>query len=219
MRIKKASYLGNPNIGFFCFATNDICFAGMNLSKGVEKSIKEILGVEVVRTTMLGMDLISFFIAGNSNGVIIHKNIERKEIKKIKDYTDVMLLDTKYNALGNLILANDKGCIISGKIRKYGEQIKEFLHVKKIEVTTINKIALPGSLASCNNHGCLTHNKINENEKKLIEQALDVQVIPSTLNNKNPWIRSTIVINDRGAIVGENTTPIEMANVYKLLGD
>jgi len=148
--------------------------------------------------------------------VIISEFCSNYGFTKIK-HDNVLHLNTDQTALGNLILANDMGAIISPLLRKHREKIAEFLEVKT-EVSTVAGLKICGSAAIATNKGCLAHPQIKDDEKALIERILEVPVMIGTVNYGSPYVKSGIIANSSNFAVSEHSTGPEMGNIFEALG-
>ena len=217
MKFSKLNFQKDPNIGLFAFASNKFCIVNRFLRKKDIKLIKNVLKVQVYQTSVLGTGLIGIFTAGNSKGIVISDRIYNEEIEEMQRNFDVLVLETKHTAFGNLILSNDKGCIISKDLEKFRKDIRNFLGAET-RVGSIGGMDLVGSLAICNSNGCLVHKSITDKEKKLIEKILDVPVSPGTVNFGNPWVKSGLIVNSNGFLAGDQTSGPELGIVTETLG-
>ncbi len=217
MHVAKMDVYGNSNIGLFGFANDSFCLVGNVFRKKEIKILKDVLKVPIIKTTLVGTSLIGIFSVGNSNGILIPKNSYEEEIKVLEKKLNVLVLETKFTALGNLILTNDNGCIISKKLKKEKETIENFLRVR-VEIGEIAGLDLVGSLGIANNKGCLVHSKATKEEIKLIEKILKVPVKPGVVNFGSPWVSSGIITNSNGFVVGNLTTGPEIGNIDEALG-
>ncbi len=217
MKFAKLDFQKDPNIGLFAFATDKFCLVNRFVRKKDVKLIKSVLKVPVYQTSVLGTGLIGIFTAGNSQGIVISDRIYSEEIEEMQRNFDVLVLETKHTALGNLILANDSGCIVSRELEKFRKDIRDFLGVET-RVGTIGGMDLVGSLGVCNSKGCLVHKEANEKEKKLIGRILDVVVSPGSVNFGNPWVKSGLIVNSNGFLAGEQTSGPELGLIAETLG-
>ena len=217
MRIAKLDFQKNPNIGLFAFSTDKFCVVNRFASKKDLDLIKNVLKVPVYRTNVLGTSLIGIFTAGNSQGIVISDRIYKEEIEEMQRNFDVLVLETRHTAMGNLILANDKGCIISRDLKNQRNDIRDFLGVDT-RVGTICGMDLVGSLAICNKNGCLAHKGITEKEKELIGKILDVPVSQGSINFGNPWVKSGLILNSNGFLAGDQTSGPELGLVAETFG-
>ena len=116
MRLLHTNFDGDPNLGLYGFATDSYCFLGVPI---VKKSYKDALKVPVRQCTVLETSLAGMFCAGNSSGMVVPSVIEEYEIDKIrKEFDNLLVLKTQYTALGNLMLMNDNGIILSPLLKR-----------------------------------------------------------------------------------------------------
>ena len=107
-------FQGDPNIGLFGLATDKYLIIPSKIKDS------EILGKNIINGQVAQTNLNGIFLAGNSNGLLVPNIINSLELKRIKEKlkdVKIKVLETKYTALGNLILCNDKGCIASGLLK------------------------------------------------------------------------------------------------------
>lgn len=217
MKISKLSFQRNPNIGLFSFATDKFCLVNKFALPKETEVMKKVLGVPLYNSSFLGTGLAGIFAAGNSKGIVISDRVYREEIEDMQRNFEVLVLETRHTAFGNLILANDKGCLISRDLSNHRKDIRDFLGVDT-RIGTIGGMDLIGSLAVCSSRGCLVHKAVTVKEKKLIENILDVAVSPATINFGNPWVKSGIIVNSKGLLMGEQTSGPEMGIASEIFG-
>jgi len=121
MKFSKLHFHRDPNIGLFSFATDKFCLVNRFAMKKDVDLLKKVLKVPVYQTSVLGTGLIGIFAAGNSKGIVISDRIYHEEIEEMQRNFEVLVLETKHTAFGNLILANDNGCIVSSDLEKVQE--------------------------------------------------------------------------------------------------
>jgi len=139
--IAQLNFNGDPNLGLFGFSTDEICVVG-NIMKKNEERIKEILGVDVLRMSVAGSELVGLFSIGNKNGVVLPKIATDKEIKKFKRTgLNVFVPDIKQTALGNLILLNDNGCIIPEELKGIRKGLEDCFGVP-VEFSTVAGLSI-----------------------------------------------------------------------------
>ncbi len=207
----RAKFNGDPNIGLYGFATDDYCLLGLEPNKKILKQIKKILKTNIKFSTIAGTELTGLFIAGNKNGIVLPKIIEKYELKKLKKLLDLNfeIIKSRQTALGNLILCNDKGCLISTKLKKFKKKISGVLDCE-VETGTLANLDIIGSAATTNNIGCLCHREATEKEMIKIEEILKVKVDVGTVGYGSPFIRSGLIVNSRGIVFSELSTGPEI---------
>ena len=71
MRVLKAKFHNNPNIGLYSFATDTYCLLPKNLSRHLVESIKEVLNVPTYQVTICNTNLIGVFCTGNEDYLFV----------------------------------------------------------------------------------------------------------------------------------------------------
>jgi translation initiation factor 6 len=148
----------------------------------------------------------------NNQGVLLPSNASPHEYEHIKKSTglNVDVLDSKHNALGNLICANDKGAIVSPMIPK--EKMKQIEDVLGVEVLQ-KKVAgyhQVGVMITATMHGGVIHPETDEDDIKTISNVLGVNIEPATINGGVPYVSSGILANNNCIVVGNLTTGPEI---------
>lgn len=214
LRINKIGFKRNPNIGLFGFANDKYCILGVEVSKETKKIIEHILQVPIYTIKIAGTSLAGVFIAGNNNGLVVPSiiyNEELDELKKIED--NILVLDTIDTAIANNITVNDNGVIASKDLEKEAvNELKKFFKLP-INTTTINKINIVGSLITSNNTKGIISDEVEDDELKIIKDTLKVELLKTTLNFGSPYVHSAVIINNKGILVGESSTAIEINEV------
>lgn len=217
MRIIKLNFYGDHNIGLFAKASEKFCILGRFVSENNAKSIKNALGVRIIKSTIANTDLVGLLLCMNSHGIVLPAIINEDEIENLKQLgLNTLKLKSKFTAVGNLILCNDKGAVIGKPLEKYKEKIERCLAVDAIS-TTVASMDTVGSCGIATNTGCLLHRDAKEKEMQAIEKALDVVVGVGTANFGSPFIGSCAIANSSAIAVGESTTGIEMNRFIEVL--
>jgi len=222
LKIIQANFHGDANIGLFAKSSDKVCLVGtFVLDKTVEK-MKNVLDVDVRKINIANTDLIGIFCVMNSNGIILPKIVNKRELdffRKMKREFgfDIAILPSKFTAIGNLIAANDNGAVISKIFSRIGkEKIEDCLDVEA-DYSSISKQNIVGSLSVTTNKGCLLHRDAEEDEMKRIEDILKVKVDIGTANFGSPFVGSCVVANSNGAVVGDQTTGPEFQRIMETL--
>jgi len=204
--IAKADINGSPHIGAFCLVNDDVAFVPHSTSKRFEHILKNDLDVDVVRTMLAGMPLLGVFACLTNSKIVIPDIIERDEKKVLEDHvSEVIVLKERFTALGNLISLNDHGAVCS----RYIKNVDSILG-KRIKLAGSDLI---GSVVYASSIGFLAHRDASANELKELESILKVKGDVGTLNFGDPFVKSGIIGNKKGIIVGMQTSGPEMQRV------
>jgi len=219
--IAKTTILGNSGLGVFALSTEDFSIVPYSVKESSLKVISDTLSVNVIQTTIANSVLVGTMIVGNSKAIFVPQNIKEKEYKileeNLSDQTKLVELNSKYTALGNLIVMNDKGAIVSDMLEKNAQkQIQDELNV---EITVGNLLGSPlvGSLAMSTNRGALVHPLLSEEEIKEVASILRVKVDVCTINRGIPYPRVGIIANSKGAVIGTDSTGPESMRIFEVL--
>jgi translation initiation factor 6 len=209
----RTNFNGDPNIGMYGFATDKYCFLGANVQQSLLQRVRETLKTEIVSSTVSGTELTGLFAMGNSNGIILSKIIEDYEVRKLKENgLNLKVINSNETALGNLILCNDKGCLISSSLKKFQKEISDVLGCE-VEIGKIANLDIVGSCGIASNIGCLCHREAREKELKKIEEILKVKVDVGSVTYGTPYVRSGIIVNSNGVLVSDPTTGAEIGRI------
>lgn len=217
--LKRLDFNGNPHVGVYCRANNKIAFVQPFLPEKDLKEIEEALKVKVIELTVGGSSIVGSLVAMNSNGIVVTDFIEEDELAIIeKNFKgEILILDDKFNAAGNNILANDYGAIVHPSMKdETVKKIEKALDVK-VRKSTIAELNTVGMAAVATNKGILCHPKIKDDEKKLLEETLGVKAKIGTVNHGMPYVGAGVVANEHGAITSINTTGVELGRIEDAL--
>lgn len=209
---------GNPYLGVFCAANEDFALIPKNTSKKEEKEIERVLDVKTIRISIDGSPIIGSLLVFNSKGAIVSNFITDEEFKILKKNFEVAWLSDKLNAFGNNILANDIAALVHPKFTK--KSLKLIQDILDVEVLkgTIAGIKTVGSAATATNKGILCHPKATVEEIETLKDLFKIHVAIGTVNYGMPMIGAGLIANSKGAIVGINTTGVEMNRIENALG-
>ena len=204
---------GSSNIGVYASVNESLSLVAANSAPDFVKDIETILGVETILTTVSGAFVLGSLVRMNSNGAVVTGMIESTELERIKGKIRVTVLSDKVNAAGNNILANDKGAIINPKLSASAEKkIADALGVEVVK-STIAGYDTVGSTCVVTNKGCLCNVNATEEDMALIQDVLGVEPKKGSVNHGSKHIGAGVLCNSKGALIGDDTTPIEMGKI------
>ena len=212
MDIIKYDVYSGPNIGIFTSVNDKFVFIPNGFAKTKAENLAHYLQTEYLMTPVANTRLLGILMVLNNHGILLPKTSSPDEIVNLRKFTDlnVKILDTKYNALGNLICVNDKGGVISPIIEK--EFIKEIEDVLDIEVIQ-KKVAgyhQVGAVMEANNLGGIIHPEADEEDIKNFSNILGVNIEPATINGGIPFVSSGMLANSNAVVVGNLTNGPEI---------
>lgn len=210
--IEKYDYGGEENIGFNAVVTNSYILVPPEFKRKDFFEVENVIETRIAKTNLVGL-----FSAGNSNGLIVPKEVSDLEQDKLEESgVDFTILESRFNALGNLILCNDNGAVISPKIEEFKQEISEALEVDVVvnEISGLN----PGVSGIANSKGAVIHRDASEEDAEVVMNALDLEDIDiGTVNMGSPFTGSGAACNDEDLLAGENTTGPEIGRFDRTL--
>jgi len=219
MHVSKLDFDSNPNVGLYAFANDQFCLVGKGINKKATELLKKVLDVPIHSISICGTSLIGVFIAGNNDKILVPSiafDDELKELDKLKIKYDI--IDTKLTALGNNILCNGKGCIVNPEFKtKAIKQISDALGVPTIK-GTIAGFEIVGACAALNDKGCVIHRDIISKEIDTVEKILGIECTNGTINMGSPYLKSGVISNSKGFIIGNISSGPEIQFVDEGLG-
>ena len=218
MAVILADVFGSPNIGVYCFCSEKLAIVPPGLTNRKMNQFAETLGVEVCKTTIGGTSLVGALVTGNSNGVLVPHTIQDYELERIREFSKVLAVDSKWTALGNVVLVNDSGAVVHPEAPKeIVEVLRGDLGVATVQ-SSIGDLPFVGALGIATNKGAILSPNTRDEQRSVIESALRVHVELSTTNGGVPFVKSGILANSKGAVVGPLTRGAELMQVTRALG-
>ena len=195
---------GSQFLGLYLFRNKgEMVFHSSLKKKGIIK-IAEALGLKPVPVEVDTL-LLGVFFSGNQHGAIGSFEIP-----------GTTMLETRYTALGNLILCNSTGAVISPAIEDHAKLVKKALKVKTV-VSTIAGMETVGTLGLCNDTGCLVHPAATDAEIAIIEKILKTRVEPGKIAGSG-FIGSFALATNKGLAIPRGTMAPDMTHAMEVLG-
>jgi len=218
MAIDTLDILGSDQIGIHLASVGNVLFHPRELSTPTIEKLEEVVQLELAPISIGGSNLIGALLAGNSNGMAVADIATESDIDALTAYGDVVVMEGGVNTAGNLLLANEQGCVASPSIPQDGlEVLAEVLGVDII-ATTIGGQDVVGSLGVVNDQGVLLHPDVAPDEVLLIEEILGVPPMVGTVSFGSPYVGAGICASNNGALAGSETTGPELNRIEDALG-
>jgi translation initiation factor 6 len=217
--LKRIDIVGNPNIGVFVLATDNVAIVPYNLLDEKAEIIKETLEVEVVKSSVSGSSLIGSLAVANSNGIVVSPHVLDREVKQFEDIgLNVATIPGQYTAVGNIVAANDKGAIASPFLSSEAIEVLEETLDVDVQTSHIVGSDIIGSLIKVTNKGFLMSKNALSSEVNFAREVFGVEGDIGTVGHGIPLVGACILANSTGAIVDKDSTGPEMARVEEALG-
>ncbi|MCJ2532824.1 MAG: translation initiation factor IF-6 [Candidatus Thermoplasmatota archaeon] len=216
--LRLGSLDGNPYIGVYCATSENHVLVSEPVQTRVVEDLSEVLGVDVILTTVAGSSVVGSLAAMNSNGIVLSNLAEEHEVSRMPSSLNVGFMPEKVNAAGNNILVNDKAaCVHPGASRGTVGMLEDVLDVE-VQKRSVAGLDTVGSVCIVTSKGMLCPPRTSEEELKDLSEFFKVPASAATLNYGTGFIGACVVANSRGAYVGSRSTPIELGKVEDGLG-
>jgi translation initiation factor 6 len=213
-----ADVFGSPNIGVYCFANEAIAIVPPGLTQKKMRLFAETLAVQVCSTTIGGSTLVGALVTGNSNAILVPHTIHEYELRKIEEFARVVVVDSKWTALGNVVLGNDRGAVVHPEATtEVVMAVRDELKLQPV-FSTLGSLPFVGALGVATNKGAMLSPNTLEKERAVVRDALHVEAELSSTNGGVPFVKSGILANSTGAVVGPLTRGAELMQISRTLG-
>lgn len=218
MPIVRVNFDHLPFLGVLALATDKIALLSRRFSAR-EKVVLDALGVRAVRASINKSPLIGVLAAGNSNGLVASKLLEAEEERFLNELgIKVARVPGKYTAMGNMVLANDKGALVSPDLSAEAlALIGETLDVPT-ERGRVAGIKNVGAAGVATNKGVLVHPDASAEEIEIVKSVLGAPVDIGTACGGVRYTGVCMIANSNGTLVGETTTGPELGRIESSLG-
>lgn len=206
--MEKIQMDGNANIGLMGFATNEFLLIGKGVRTDEEKIRKE-MGAEIFRIKIAGTDFAGLFITGNAKKIYVPKIIFEEELDELKANFNVEILNTKYTALGNNV-------IFGKKILTNREMEESAVKDLKAKPFSFGDNPLIGANVKLNSENGIVTPDASDEEIDYLEKELKIKAGVGTVNFGTKQVGSGLLVNDKGILVGNNTSGPEFMRLKEI---
>lgn len=210
MTVYQTDFFGNSTLGLLSIASENHCYVPQLLKQKQVENIARSLKVEVKIISLYDSFLLGLFGAANSKYLFVSGLVSDKEIKNLGK--EVIKLEGVFNTLGNLILCNDKGIVLSPFLEKKIDFLREKTKLR-VNVTTIANLPFPGILGLVTNKGGIVSKNCKDEELEVIEKTLRVEFHRCEYYDGFPG--AEILANSKGLIAPTNLKAQELAEIQE----
>ncbi|MFH0713348.1 MAG: translation initiation factor IF-6 [Candidatus Micrarchaeota archaeon] len=218
--VKKLDINRNPFIGLYLSASDKALLSSPFIPESALQLAKETLfPAKICAVTIGSSHLTGLFTVMNSNGCIVPKFAEDKEVQKITKELElnVCKVPDEFSAIRNNFLVNDRACVVNESLPKIEQ--KKVSDCLDVEVFPMRTGGLPtvGSLNVVTNKGLIGFNDLEEDEFNSMLKIFHVKGTTGTCNFGTVSISLGIVANSTGALAGSFSTGFELGTTYQAL--
>ena len=217
MGIFKYDVYRSPNVGIYTKCNDDFVFLPNGFAASKAKNLSEFLQADYVFTSVANTRLLGPLMVVNNKGMLLPRNCLEEELSHLKKSTglNVDILETKHNAIGNLICVNDKGGIMSPMIpNEFVKKVEDVLGIEVLQ-KRIAGYHQAGAMVVATSNGGIIHPDTEEDDIKIFSEILGVELEPATINGGTPYLASGILANNKSLVVGTLTNGPELVMLTK----
>jgi len=217
--ISPARLFGSSSVGVFLATNNTVTFVPPDTPEKIDDLVRNTLRTTVAKFTIAKSPLLGIFTVVNDNGVLLSPLALEEEVKLFKSLgLNVGVVATKYTAVSNLVLANNRVALVSPLLEPQARKTVSDVLGVEVVVDTIAGNPLVGSLAVVNSRGLLVAPEATDDDLKKLADYFKVKVDVGTVNKGKSFLRGGLVVNDYGALVGDETAGPELMRITQVLG-
>lgn len=199
------------------YVNDKVLLLGQDVPEEYDKKLKEIFQVPIIRLTIAGTSLISVFVTGTEDKLIVPDIIFDEELELLKDL-NVKVINTKHTCLGNNIVFGKDKMLVNEEIsdaqtKSLGEIFG--MQAKRVKLSNIKTI---GSILVIGKKRGLVGNDITDDDFELLQDEIGIQLTPTSINMGSPYIKSGVVANKNGFAIGSNSGGPEIVTAEEGLG-
>ncbi len=215
MPVGRALFAGSPYLGVYLRVAESLTLLPPNTPAALEREVQRVLGTDTVRLTVQDNEVVGAMVALNSRGAVVAAGLDPTEEEVLARRIHVTAVTSRLNALGNNVLANDRGALVHPEFSDAAiARIAEGLRVPARR-GTVAGLGTVGMAALATNLGVVVHPRATDSEAAAIEELLQVPVHRSTANFGVPIVGACVAANARGMLVGRPTTPVEIVHLQE----
>jgi translation initiation factor 6 len=218
LAVARALYAGSPYLGVYLRAGETHALLPASAPASLERELRRALNVQVVRTTIAECDLLGSLAVFTRKGILVGERIDPVERDALAQIAPVTELILRQNAVGNVVLANDHGALVTPELSDASiERVSAALGVPARR-GTLAGLGTVGMAGVASERGVVVHPKTTDREASEAADALGVPVYRSTANFGVPVVGACLVANSKGFLTGIPTTPVEIVHLQEAFG-
>lgn len=222
MALLQKDLFNSPYSGVFCVTNDLLTLVPPGIPDDDMAAIGEALGTTVEVITIGGSSVLGTLVATNNKGLLVSNLVTSLEFEKLEKWCknlnlNLGILSERANAIGNNFLLNDSGGFCNERLSSSSIKDAEGIFEVAVKSQSFNGMDTLGMIGCVNNNGGLCHPDIDENERKIMQEVLDVPVMEGTVNFGMPLVGAGVITSSKGAVCGRQSTGVELGRVEEAL--
>ena len=222
MALLQKDLFNSPYSGVFCVTNDLLTLVPPGIPDDDMAAIGDALGTTVKVITIGGSSVLGTLVATNNKGLLVSNLVTSLELEKLEKWCknlnlNLGILSERANAIGNNFLLNDSGGFCNERLSSSSIKDAEGIFEVAVKSQSFNGMDTLGMIGCVNNNGGLCHPDIDEDERKIMQEVLDVPVMEGTVNFGMPLVGAGVITSSKGAVCGRQSTGVELGRVEEAL--
>ena len=222
MALLQKDLFNSPYSGVFCVTNDLLTLVPPGIPDDDMAAIGDALGTTVEVITIGGSSVLGTLVATNNKGLLVSNLVTSLELEKLEKWCknlnlNLGILSERANAIGNNFLLNDSGGFCNERLSSSSIKDAEGIFEVAVKSQSFNGMDTLGMIGCVNNNGGLCHPDIDENERKIMQEVLDVPVMEGTVNFGMPLVGAGVITSSKGAVCGRQSTGVELGRVEEAI--
>jgi translation initiation factor 6 len=215
--IQISRIFNSPFLGVYLRTWEDYTLVPRNADRDIKSLVSHYLKTEPLEMTIGSSKLLGSLSVMNSNGMILSNIASEEEIAVIPDGLNVAVLKDSLNAVGNNILVNDRAALIHEDFSD--ESVKVIRDVLGVEVFRgrFKEVRTVGSSGLITKSGLVIPPNMTDEEIEELGKIFGAKGRVGTANFGSLYVGASVVSNSKGALIGEDSTTVEISNIEEAL--
>jgi|GEM_PF-6801193 len=220
--VVKLHYFKNPFVGLYVWANNNVVLVPKDFSHKFVGSVEQALEADVVRVSVASTSLLGLYLTGNDKLLLVPSVVEEGEFKEMQDVLssyglEVMVWDVIHNALGNNVLMGARAALVSPHLKAHVDWLTDVTSLR-VDVWH-SDYPTPGSVVLLNSYGAFVHYALGDEQLSFLKEWFQLESVErGTLNKGVGFVGYGAVVNDKGFVVGSESTGFEIGDMTVALG-
>ena len=213
MGVYQTEFFGSSALGLLAIASENICYMPREIKEKQADNIAKLMNVVIKKISLYDSYMLGLFGAANSKYMFVPSMVPEQETRRLDK--EIIRLESAFNTLGNLILCNDKGIVLSPYLKAKADWIREKTGLK-VDSSHIAGLPFPGILGLVTNKGGLIAKNCNDDELEKIEKILGVEIHRCEYYDGFPG--AEIIANSKGLVAPSYLKAQKMSEIQEALG-
>ncbi|MCL4446864.1 MAG: translation initiation factor IF-6 [Thermoplasmatales archaeon] len=215
--IQVSRIFNSPFLGVYLRTWEKYTLVPKNTDRDISGLVSHYLKTEPLEMTIGSSNLLGSLSVMNSNGMVFSNIASEEELRVIPKDINFVVLKDNLNAVGNNILVNDKAALVHEDFSD--ESVRIIRDVLGVEVLKgeFREVKTVGSSGLVTTSGLIIPPNMTDEEIEELGRIFGVKGRVGTANFGSLYVGASVVSNSKGALIGEDSTTVEISNIEEAL--